>query len=423
MEKHFDIIIIGAGPAGLIAAARASQLGNRILVLEKMAQAARKLRITGKGRCNITNTAPLSEFVKCIHPEGKKLRPAFSRFFSKNLIDFFAEINIPTKEERGSRIFPLSDDANVVADALISYCKTQKVEFLLNAEVQDISISDEPAKNLRITINNPKQQFSAHSIIIATGGLSYPATGCTGDGYKFAKQTNHLIIPTRPALVPLRVNHPKVSELMGLSLKNVTASLWVEGKKMQSEFGEMLFTHFGLSGPIILTLSRLTVDSLNEKKKVQIQIDLKPALDDQKLDQRLLREIDEHGKMKISSYLKLLLPGLLAPFCAQELGFDSEKQANTISALERKKLRVWLKNLVFNVVGHTGFKEAIITAGGVSISDINLETFESKKVENVYFAGEVLDFDADTGGYNLQIAFTTGWLAGEAAAKQVSGSR
>ena len=210
---------------------------------------------------------------------------------------------------------------------------------------------------------------------------------------------------------------------MGLSLKNVTASLWVEGKKMQSEFGEMLFTHFGLSGPIILTLSRLAVDSLNEKKKVQIQIDLKPALDDQKLDQRLLREIDEHGKMKIRSYLKLLLPGLLAPFCAQELGFDSEKQANTISALERKKLRVWLKNLVFNVVGHTGFKEAIITAGGVSISDINLETFESKKVENVYFAGEVLDFDADTGGYNLQIAFTTGWLAGEAAAKQVSGSR
>lgn len=389
-----------------------------------MRQPGNKLRITGKGRCNITNNAPLSEFVKHIHPDGKKLRNAFSKFFSKHLIDLLIKIDVKTITERGGRIFPESEEANRVADALVWWCKKNGVHLKTNARVSKLIIENNRAAGVAVTKNFSKQipetfHYAAKKIIIATGGLSYPATGSTGDGFSFAKSASHTITDLRPALVPLETAGDTAQKLQGLSLKNVMTGIWVNGQKYAEEFGEMLFTHFGVSGPIILTLSRIAVDELRKKSKVVLSIDLKPALDENKLDQRLLRDLDEHGKMKFGSMLKLLLPTKMIPVCCEILKINPEKLCNQVSADERKKLRLWLKNFSFEITGHRNFDEVIITAGGINIAEIDTNTFASKRTGNLYFAGEALDFDADTGGFNLQIAFTTGWVAAETAVAEL----
>ncbi len=409
--QQFDVIVIGAGAAGLLAAGRAAEMGAKVLLLEKMAMPARKLRITGKGRCNLTNIAPMAEFLKHVGKNERFLRPAFSTFFSEDLVEFFKQLNVETIVERGGRVFPESESAVQIAEALVKWCNNKGVVIQCNTATDEILTENGQA--VGVTANGKK--YAAKSVIVATGGMSYPATGSIGDGYRMAKNVGHKVIPLRPALVPFETAGTIAEQLQGVSLKNVAVNVWVDGKKEGEEFGEMLFTHFGLSGPIILTLSRKFVEPVQQRKKVCFSIDLKPALDDKKLDARLLRDLDEHGKMKFQTLLKGLLPQKMIEVCAGLVSISTEKICNQISADERKRLRIWLKDFRFEVSGIRSFNEAIITAGGIDVSEIDAKTMQSKKIKNLFFCGEVLDLDADTGGYNLQIAFSTGRLAGESS--------
>lgn len=408
MEK-FDVIIIGAGASGLMAAGQAATRGLDVLVLEKMRMPARKLRITGKGRCNITNTATLKEFLTHVGPDSRFLYNAFSKFFNNELIEFFESIGLETITERGNRVFPLCEDAKEVVDKLVRWTKNSGAYIKCESAVDKILV-----ENGEITgvILKDEKTYYCKSLIIATGGASYPLTGSTGDGYKMAKSIGHKVIQSRPALVPLVTSGNIAPKLQGLSLKNINAVVWVDGKKTDEEFGEMLFTHYGLTGPIILSLSRKVVDYVDQKKKVIISIDLKPALDDKKLDARLLRDFDENGKKLFHNIARLWLPSSMVPVCSELLKIPLDKPVNQLSSEERKRIRLWLKDFRFEVTGYRGFDEAIITAGGVETKEINPKTMESKLIKNLYFAGEIIDLDADTGGYNLQIAFSTGWMAG-----------
>ncbi len=410
-----SIIVVGAGPAGLMAAGQAALTGSMVLILEKMPKPGLKLRITGKGRCNLTNIAPLPEFIEHFGPNGKFLRQAFSHFFSEDLIAFFKGLGMETVTERGGRVFPASDQASEVSRKLGDWA-IRKAMIRINCAVKNLFVENGQMAGVRV---QPKSSHSeiikADRIIIATGGASYPATGSTGDGYELARSVGHTIVPIRPALVPLQTAGDVAGRLQGLSLRNVAVKVFVDGKKEVSTFGEMIFTHFGISGPIILAISRNCVDALRVKKKTIISIDLKPGLDENKLDQRLLRDIDQHGRKKLDNLLKGLLPMKLIPICAELAQIDPEKSAHQITAEERRRLRGWLKDFQLEVTGHRNFEEAIITAGGVDLREVDPRTMESRLVKGLYFAGEVLDIDADTGGYNLQAAFSTGWLAGRSA--------
>lgn len=412
-QNIFDTIVVGAGAAGLVAAAIAAENGDSVLILEKMERPGRKLLITGKGRCNITNTAELKEFISHIHPNGRYLRPAFSKFFTGDIIDILEKQGLKTNIERGGRIFPDDNDAKSVVEALLSWVKKNGVEIQCKAEVKRLRIQENSVTGIEAIINSKTERISANKVIVCTGGKSYPATGSTGDGYRFAKEAGHTIIPLRQALVPLETKGELTTKMQGLALKNAKASVWVNGKKQMDDFGEMLFTHFGLSGPIILTLSSIVVDEINSGKKVEISIDLKPALDDPKLDKRLLRDLDENGKKRLENIFKLWLPSKMIPVFLNKLNLDADKLGHQISANERKQIRLLMKNLRFEISGYRSFKEAIITAGGVSTKEVNPKTMESKLVKGLFFAGEILDLNADTGGYNLQIAWSTGALAGE----------
>jgi predicted Rossmann fold flavoprotein len=415
------VIVVGGGAAGLIAAGKAAE-GAETILLEKMNRPGKKLSITGKGRCNLTNIAPLSDFITHFGKNGRFLRHAFSLFFASELLSFFEEIGIDCVIERGGRVFPKSGQARHIVDALVQWAVKQGVSIetlspvghllLENSAASGVQLSDKSIKNMDVPAG---KVYKADAVILATGGLSYPATGSTGDGYRLVKAVGHTIIPLRPALVPLETAGDKAKGLQGLSLKNVKAKMLVNGKKKAEDFGEMLFTHFGCSGPIILTLSRHLVDALDAGEKPFLSIDLKPALDDKKLDVRLLRDFDTHGKMLFQNLLKGLLPAKLIPVCIDETGIPAGRSGNQITSEERKRLRMWLKDFRFEVTGHRSFKEAVITAGGVDLKEVDPKTMESRKMKNLYFAGEVLDIDADTGGYNLQAAFSTGWLAGLSA--------
>ncbi len=406
--EGYNVIVIGAGASGLLAAGRAAERGLKVLILEKMEREGRKLLITGKGRCNITNDAPQSEFIRHVSPNGKFLKNAFSQFFSGDIIDLLQQYGTEVTLERGGRYFPASNQSADVLKALLQWVEKQGVEIRCNQKAEKLI-----TENGRITgVKANGKNYTTSNIIIATGGKSYPATGSTGDGYELAKQPGHSITTPRPSLVPLETKGNTAARLQGLSLRNTTAAVWVNDKKKDEAFGELEFMHFGLSGPIILTLSRLVVDELQNGNKVDIYLDLKPALDNKKLDNRLLRELDENGKIKIGSIFKNLLPSKMIPLFIEITGIDPDKQCHQINAKERKRIRYYLKNLPFEIAGHRPFKEAIITAGGVPTTEISSKTMESKLIKGLFFAGEIIDLDAKTGGYNLQIAWSTGWLAG-----------
>jgi predicted Rossmann fold flavoprotein len=425
----FDVIVVGGGPAGMMAAGMAAASDARTTLLEKMDQPGRKLRITGKGRCNLTNSTPLDDFIDHFGENGRFLYSPFSRFFNADLLEFMQQLGIQTVEERGGRIFPVHDDAQEIVSALEAWMAGKGVVLQARTKVEKLIVENghlEGAVCFERQIPSPRskpgddkvdRRVRARALILATGGASYPGTGSTGDGYRLAASVGHTIVPIRPALVPLEIEGDVPSRLQGLSLRNVNVRFFHKDDVFAERFGEMLFTHFGVSGPIVLSQSRKVVDALREGWPVELSIDLKPALDDAKLDARLLRDLDAHGKRQFQTILKDLLPRKLIPVCIDLVGIPAKKPAHQISAGERQRLRTWLKDFRLSVTGHRSFKEAIVTAGGVDLREVDPRTMGSKLVDGLYFAGEVLDLDADTGGYNLQAAFSTGWLAGKSAAE------
>jgi predicted Rossmann fold flavoprotein len=410
---QFDVIVIGAGPAGLLAAGGAAEKGSRVLVLEKMRQEGRKLLITGKGRCNITNDASEREFIKHIYPSGRFLRTAFSCFFSAEILALLKRYGVETTLERGGRYFPSSNRSADVLGALLKWVGELKVEIRCGMKVEKLLCENQIISGVQAN----GKEFRADKVILASGGKSYPATGSNGEGYELARKLGHSIVTARPALVPLETGGELVRQLQGLTLKNVRATVWVNNKKSGEDFGEMIFTHFGLSGPIILTLSRIAVEALHQKKQIELSIDLKPALDEQKLDARLLRDLDEAGKKNISNLCKNWLPASMIPVFIKKLGIDPGKEGHQLSSMERKSIRNLMKDFRFEIRGHRSFKEAIITSGGIPTSEISPKTMESRLVQGLYFAGEMIDVDAETGGYNLQIAYSTGYLAGRSSSQ------
>ena len=424
---QYDLIVIGAGPAGLMAAGQAASLGVRTLLLEKMDRPGRKLEITGKGRCNLTNIEPLDPFIKHFNREGRFLYSAFSRYFSQDLIAFFDHLGVQTTVERGGRVFPVSNDAQEIVNALVRWVDSQGADRQSGIRATDLIVTDGrvvglKAQAMRDRVHRQSDsppsslRYESKSILLSTGGASYPGTGSTGDGYQLARRVGHTIIPIRPALVPIDTAGNLAQRMQGLTLKNVSVEVIADGEPIASAFGELLFTHFGLSGPIILTLSRRIVDALMAGSSVEVSIDLKPALNEDKLEARLLRDLDQAGSKQFRNLLKGLLPRKMIPVCIDEVGIRATKEANQINGQERARLRVWLKDFRLVVSGHRPIAQAIVTAGGIATQEVDPRTMESRLVEGLYFAGEVLDLDADTGGYNLQAAFSTGWLAGRSAA-------
>ncbi len=407
------IVVVGAGPAGMMAAGRAAQLGAEVLLLEKMPRPGRKLRISGKGRCNITNTAEMPEFMREFGRNGRFLRPAFSQFFSTEILTLLAELGVDHKIERGGRVFPASDRAQDVGDALRRWLTSLGVNLKTESAVTGII-----AEGGKITgVRSKSGEYPADAVILAVGGASYKGTGSSGDGYAMAESVGHSIVPVRPALVPLLTADDTAQRLQGLSLRNVDASIWVDDRKKASAFGEMVFTHFGVSGPLVLRLSRFVVDELAAKKRVDLVFDLKPALDHAVLDRRLLRDIDANGKRQFDTLLKDLLPRKIISTCIDATGIPPACPSHQISSEQRKRLRVWLKEFRLRIIGHRPLDEAIVTAGGVSLKEVSPKTMASRIMPGLYFAGELLDIDARTGGYNIQAAFSSGWLAGNSAAQ------
>ena len=409
------IIVIGAGAAGLMAAGQAAARGARVTVLEKNDQPGKKLLITGKGRCNITNTEEMPDFIKYIPGNGQFLYSALARFNNRELVDFFNGLGLETKVERGGRVFPVSDRAGDVVKALVGFCRTQGVEFEYSASVTDIKAPDGHVTSVKL---KDGREFVCDAAILATGGASYPGTGSTGDGYRMAEKLGHVIVTPKPALVPLETAEEWVQELQGLSLKNVEATAFNGGKKVGSEFGEMLFTHFGISGPIILTLSRKVTQFLDKGEGVQIKINLKPALTPEQLDARIQRDFISFANKQFSNSLHELLPKSLIPVMIKLSGIPGDKPVHQVAREERQKLAELLQGLVVTVTGTRPLREAIVTAGGVSVKEINPQTMESKLVQGLYFAGELVDVDAYTGGFNLQAAFSMGYAAGINAVAQ-----
>jgi len=407
-----DVIVIGGGASGLMAAGRAAELGARVLLLEKMGRVGMKLALTGKGRCNLTNGGDLQTFIDSFRHNGKFLHNVFSRFFNDDLISFFKRRGLPTVEERGRRIFPASNRAQDVVRILRDYNSSHGVQMLFHAPVQEILQEAGRAGGVRTEASI----FRASRVILATGGASYPETGSSGDGYRLARSVGHTIHPIQPSLVPLETKETFVRNLQGLGLKNVRVTLITSKGKMGEEFGEMLFTHFGISGPIILSLSGVAVEEL-ARGRVELSIDFKPALSREQVEKRLVREFEMGGRKKISNILMNLLPKSMVPIFLQRAGIRLDQKGGEIRVEDRKRLVELLKDWRFTIRGPRPIEEAIITSGGINVKEINPSTLESRIVRDLYFCGEIIDIDGKTGGYNLQAAFSTGWVAGEAAAK------
>ena len=404
------IIVIGGGAAGIMAAIRAAECGGQVTLLEKMPQIGRKLRITGKGRCNLTNTADIAEVVKNIPGNGKFLFSALKNFSPVDTVKFFESLGVKTKVERGGRVFPASDDATEVIDALLRRLVILGVEVKTNSPVTDILAEDKKIVGVKVG----DKIFDCDAVILATGGISYPATGSSGDGLKFARRLGHKVTEILPALVPLETEEDFVQDLQGLTLKNVRVKLLADGKKISEQFGEMLFTHFGVSGPIILTLSRQAAKLLAEKKFVELEINLKPALTPEQLDARILRDFDKFKRKTIKNSLVELLPAKLIPIVLDLSYLPEEKRVDEITSAERRRLLEILRGLPLTITKTRPIAEAIVTAGGVDVKEIDPRTMRSKLVENLFIVGEVADVDGFTGGFNLQAAWSMGNAAGKA---------
>jgi len=419
-----QVVVIGGGAAGLMAAGQAAAAGAPVLLLERTARLGTKLRITGKGRCNLTNTAPVDDFLahfRSPDPEGDAhlyLRNAFARFFAPDLVAFFQEMEVETTVERGGRVFPASNSAHQVADALARFAREQGVKIRTLSRVERLWLDGD---RLCGVVLEGGERVAAGAAIVATGGASYPKTGSTGDGYRLAEQVGHRVLAIRPALVPLVVAGTEPKAMMGLTLRNVEVTLLLDGQEFARDFGEMLFTHFGVSGPIILTLSGPAVQRLGQGR-LQMSINLKPALDAEKLDARLRRDIDQFGKRSYRNLLKELIPLKMIDVFVARSGIPADKPGHQISAEERLRVRELLHDFRLAIVGHRPLEEAIVTAGGVDTRQVDPRTMASSLVKGLYFAGEVLNVQADTGGYNLQAAFSTGYVAGHAAAELVAGA-
>ena len=405
------IAVIGGGPAGIFAASSAAMHGASVLLIEKNPYLGKKMGITGKGRCNITNACDIRDFIANIPVNGKFMHSAFYAFSNDDMINLLSRYGVETKIERGNRVFPVSDKAKTVIDALKSYAKDCGVRA-----VQDNVLSVKAADNGFILILEKKGKLKADKVIIATGGASYTATGSTGDGYRFAKSLGHTIITPAPSLVPLTTEGNIAKSLMGLSLKNISIKITdTNGKKLYEDFGEMLFTHFGVSGPVILSASSHLRDF---SKKCILSIDLKPALDEETLDKRILRDFSSELNKDFINSLDELLPKKMIPVIIKLSGIPERKKVRDITKTERMKLVNLIKNFTLEINGTRPINEAIVTSGGVCVKEINPKTMESKIVPGLYFAGEVIDVDAYTGGFNLQIAYSTGYLAGDNAGKE-----
>lgn len=401
-----NIVVIGGGAAGMMAAAVSSKLGNNVTLIEQNHKLGKKIYITGKGRCNLTNNCDVDTLIANTKTNPYFLYSAFYTFDCIATIDFFEGLGLKTKTERGNRVYPVSEKSSDVVKVLENELHKNNVFILLNTKVIEILKHN----NKIIGVKTNKDVIYADSVIIATGGISYPLTGSTGDGHKFAKILGHKVTKLYPSLVPLKSNDDFIKDLQGLSLKNVSINVYADNEKIFTDFGEMMFTHLGLTGPIILTASRYITDKLY--KKIIITIDLKPALDDKQLDARLLNDFTKYQNKDFKNSLDDLLPQKLIKVIVELSKINHDKKVNEIKKEERKNLVNLLKNLPVNISETTGFNEAVITFGGVDTKEIDPSTLESKLIKNLYFAGEVIDVDSFTGGFNLQIAFSTGYLAG-----------
>ena len=403
------VVVIGGGAAGLMAAVIAGREGAKVTLLEKMNYVGKKMGITGKGRCNITNACDMSEFIKNTPGNGKFLYGAYERFTNEDLLQLLHDAGLETKVERGGRVFPASDSALDVRNTFMKLMKQYGVDVHLEEPVKKILVDDGTVTG----VVTDKETYHADAVVIATGGKSYPATGSTGDGYVLASQVGHTITDIRPSLVPIVTEESWVKDLMGLSLRNVELSVIAKNKVQATMFGEMMFTHFGITGPIVLSLSH-TVGKLMRKKNIGtigLDINLKPALSPETLDKRLQKDFDLYSKKQLINGMKDLLPSRLIPLIIELAGIDPQKPINQISKEERQQIGYMLQHMPLTVKGLRPVEEAIVTAGGISLKEFNPKTMESKLVKGLYGAGEVLDIDAFTGGYNLQAAFSTGYVA------------
>ena len=410
-----NTVIIGGGPAGLMSAISSAKNGDKVTIIEKMNSCGKKLLITGKGRCNITNNAQMDKFMENTPTNPKFLYGVFNNFTNKDIIELLESEGVKTKVERGERVFPVSDRAQDVLEALLHILKKENVQILTNTTAKRI-ITDDEKNVLGVELDNGKE-IKADKIILATGGKSYPVTGSTGDGYKLAKDLGHTITKIEPSLVPLTSHDEVCKELQGLSLRNVAIQLQICDKVVYKDFGEMLFTHFGVSGPIVLSASSYLVKTKNIEQilregKVKLEIDLKPALSEEKLDARILRDFEEQKNKQFKNSLDKLLPQKLIPVIIEKTNINENKKINEITKQERQKLVTELKHFKISINGTRPIEEAIVTSGGINVKEINPKTMESKLINGLYFAGEIIDVDCLTGGYNLQVAWSTGYTAG-----------
>ena len=414
------VVVIGGGPAGMMSAIMAKEAGNEVILIEKMKSLGRKLLITGKGRCNITSSLPMEEFIKNTPGNGKFLYSVFNNFSNKDIIKFLNKEGLEVKEERGNRIFPVTDKSQDVLDCFIKKLKKDKVEIHYNEKVEEILYDKKEDEKIVTGVRTSKGEKKADKVILATGGKSYPLTGSTGDGYCLAQKLGHTITNLKPSLVPIEIFEKSICKnLQGLSLRNVSIKIIdnENKKEIYSDFGEMLFTHFGVSGPIILSSSAhlvryKNIDEKFKNKNIKIIVDFKPALSEEKLEARILRDFKEFKNKQFKNSLDKLLPQKLIPVIIKLSNINENKKVNEITKEERKQLVVLLKNFTLTLEKLRPIEEAIITSGGINIKEINPKTMESKLVKNLYFAGEIIDVDSYTGGFNLQIAYSTGYVAG-----------
>ncbi len=404
------VIVVGGGAAGMMAAISAADSGAEVILLEKNEKLGKKVYITGKGRCNITNDSDVENLLKNVRSNPKFLYSAFYTFDSYRMMDFLEGEGLKLKTERGNRVFPESDKSSDVIKTLKKALEKRKVKIVLNAKVLSIEIENGICNGVMVQSKDKSESYAADKVIVATGGCSYQSTGSTGDGYRFAKDAGVKVTKCYPSLVPFNIDSDIPKRLQGLSLRNVKMTLLDKGKVLYEELGEMLFTHFGVSGPLVLSAS--TLASGKDVSQMELSIDLKPALSKEQLDERILRDFSENKNSYFKNSLSRLLPAKMIPVIVELSEIDEQKQVNNITKEERHRLVNLLKGLTFEIESLRGFNEAIITKGGVSVKEINPGTMESKKVKGLFFAGEVLDLDAVTGGYNLQIAWSTGYLAG-----------